>query len=120
MEITAILARRSYFRQTGCFPPQHLIILRRDVWERENWIARSLTDAFIRCSDQFAAARRSFPYVAAWLDIELGGDEALMEVDFHPCGFENNRRLSKSSDARCTTLASSVVWSPQRSILLNT
>ena len=48
---------RDYFQRTGCFPPQHLIILRRDVWEREKWVARSLTDAFIRCNDQFAAAQ---------------------------------------------------------------
>src|SRR5262249_19779201 len=48
---------RDYFRQTGCFPPRHLIILRRDVWEQNKWIARSLTDAFIRCNNQFAAAQ---------------------------------------------------------------
>src|SRR5215471_15607099 len=61
---------REYFRRTGCFPPQHLIILRRDVWERDKWIARSLTEAFIRCNDLFAAATR-FPYVSPWLDAEL-------------------------------------------------
>ena len=62
---------RDYFRQTACFPPQHLVILRRDVWERNNWIARSLTDAFIRSNDQFAAAQRNFPYASPWLDAEL-------------------------------------------------
>jgi 4,5-dihydroxyphthalate decarboxylase len=82
---------RDYFRRTGCFPPQHLIILRREIWEREKWIARSLTDAFIRCNDQFGAAQRSFPYVSPWLDIELEETEALMGADFHPYGFEKNR-----------------------------
>jgi 4,5-dihydroxyphthalate decarboxylase len=37
---------RDYFRRTGCFPPQHLVIVRRDVWEQNRWIARHLTDAF--------------------------------------------------------------------------
>lgn len=82
---------REYFRRTGCFPPQHLIILRRDVWERDKWIARSLTDAFIRCNDQFAAAQRSFPYVSPWLDAELEETEALMGADFHAYGYEKNR-----------------------------
>jgi 4,5-dihydroxyphthalate decarboxylase len=82
---------RDYFRQTGCFPPQHLVILRRDAWERDKWIARRLTDAFIRCNDQFAAAQRQFPYVSPWLDAELEETEALMGVDFHPYGFEKNR-----------------------------
>ena len=82
---------RDYFRRTGCFPPQHLVILRRDVWERDNWIARSLTDAFICCNDQFTAAQCQFPYVSPWLDAELEETEALMGADFHPCGFERNR-----------------------------
>jgi len=68
------------------------MILRRDVWERENWIARSLTEAFIRCNDQFATAQRRFPYVSPWLDIELEETEALMGIDFYPYGFEKNRQ----------------------------
>jgi 4,5-dihydroxyphthalate decarboxylase len=82
---------RDYFRRTGCFPPQHLVILRRDVWERDKWIARSLTDAFVRCNDQFTKAQRLFPYVSPWLDVELEETEALMGADFHPYGFEKNR-----------------------------
>jgi 4,5-dihydroxyphthalate decarboxylase len=84
---------RDYFRQTGCFPPQHLIILRRDAWEQNKWVARSLTDAFIRANDQFAAAQRNFPYVSPWLDAELEETEAVMGKDFHPYGFEKNREI---------------------------
>jgi len=68
------------------------VILRRDVWEREKWIARGLTEAFIRCNDQFAAAQRRFPYVSPWLDIELEETEALMGADFHAYGFKQNRK----------------------------
>ena len=82
---------RDYFRRTGCFPPQHLVILRRDVWECDKWIARSLTDAFVSCNDQFTKAQRLFPYVSPWLDVELEETEALMGADFHPYGFEKNR-----------------------------
>src|SRR5579863_993712 len=42
---------RDYFRQTGMFPPQHLVVLRRPVWEANKWIAPVLTDAFIRGND---------------------------------------------------------------------
>jgi 4,5-dihydroxyphthalate decarboxylase len=82
---------RDYFRRTGCFPPQHLVILRRDIWRQNKWIAPSLTDAFIRCNDRFTAAQRNFPYVSPWLDIELEQTEALMGADFHPYGFDKNR-----------------------------
>ena len=30
-----------YFRETGAFPPQHLIVLRRAVWEANPWIAKA-------------------------------------------------------------------------------
>lgn len=80
-----------YFRQTGMFPPQHLIVLRRAVWEANKWIARHLTDAFIRCNDVFGKAQRSFPYASPWLDAELEETEALMGTDFHPYGYAPNR-----------------------------
>jgi 4,5-dihydroxyphthalate decarboxylase len=67
------------------------VILRRDVWERDRWLARSLTDAFIRCNDQFTTAQRQFPYASPWLDAELEETEAVMGADFHPYGFERNR-----------------------------
>ena len=69
----------------------HLVVLRRAVWERDEWIARSLTDAFVRANRMFAAAQRNFPYVSPWLDIELEETEALMGTDFHPYGFAENR-----------------------------
>jgi 4,5-dihydroxyphthalate decarboxylase len=82
---------RDYFRHTGMFPPQHLIVLRRETWERNKWIAGALTDAFVRCNDVYTKAQRSFPYGSPWLDAELEETEALMGADFHPYGFDRNR-----------------------------
>jgi 4,5-dihydroxyphthalate decarboxylase len=83
---------QEYFRQTGAFPPQHLIVLRREAWEANRWIAPALTAAFIACNDTFTAAQKSFPYATPWLEAELESTEALMGVDFHPYGLEANRR----------------------------
>jgi 4,5-dihydroxyphthalate decarboxylase len=82
---------REYYRMTKVYPPQHLIVLRREVWERDKGLARSLTDAFIRSNEMFAAAQRNFPYVSPWLDPELEETEALMGSDFHQDGYERNR-----------------------------
>jgi 4,5-dihydroxyphthalate decarboxylase len=82
---------QDYFRRTGVFPPQHLIVLRREVWERDKWIARSLTEAFIRADAMFWQAQRNFPYVSPWLEAELEDTEALIGADFHADGFEKNR-----------------------------
>jgi 4,5-dihydroxyphthalate decarboxylase len=82
---------QEYFRATGAFPPQHLIVLRRETWEANRWIARNLTEAFIACNDTFTAAQRSFPYATPWLESELESTAAVMGADFHPYGLERNR-----------------------------
>lgn len=82
---------RAYFSAHRVYPPQHLVLLRRDVWERNKWLARSITNAFARCTELFNLATRQFPYVSPWLDIELEETAALMGEDFHPVGLEKNR-----------------------------
>ena len=82
---------QDYFRRTGMFPPQHLIVLRREVWEPDKWIARSLAEAFIAADRMFWEAQRNFPYVSPWLEAELEQTEALMGGDFHADGFDKNR-----------------------------
>ena len=82
---------QEYFRQTGAFPPQHLIVLRRAAWEANRWMAKSLTEAFIAGNDAFTAAQKSFPYATPWLEAELEDTAAVMGEDFHPYGLERNR-----------------------------
>ena len=81
---------QAYFRATGVFPPQHLILLHREVWQRDPWIAASLTEAFIACNDLFTQAQRNFPYASPWMEAELEDTAALMGEDFHPYGYDQN------------------------------
>src|SRR5437763_8065869 len=82
---------QDYFRRAGMFPPQHLIVLRREAWERDKWIARSLTEAFIRADAMFAEAQRNFPYVSPWLEAELEETAAVMGADFRAEWVEERR-----------------------------
>ena len=82
---------QEYFRATGAFPPQHLIVLRREMWDANRWIAKRLTDAFIAANDCFTAAQKGFPYATPWLEAELEATAAVMGDDFHPYGLERNR-----------------------------
>jgi len=80
-----------YFRKTGAFPPQHLIVLRREAWEANRWIAKSLTEAFSAANECFTASQKGFPYATPWLEAELEATAAVMGKDFHPYGVERNR-----------------------------
>ena len=81
----------TYFRATGAFPPQHLIVLRRAVWDAHPWIGRALTDAFIACETEFTAGLRGFPYATPWMEEDLANTHAVMGPDFHPYGFPATR-----------------------------
>ena len=84
-------AEAEYFKATGIFPPQHVVVVRRAIWEANPWIATALTEAFIAANDMFTAAQRNFPYASPWLDQELEATADLMGEDFHPYGFDANR-----------------------------
>lgn len=84
-----------YWQRTGIFPIMHVLAVRRDVFDRDPWIARELLKAFeiakhrsvVRALD-ITAPRFPIPWVAdhAARARELFGD------DFWPYGVEPNRR----------------------------
>lgn len=75
-----------YWRETGCFAPQHLITIRREAWQANPWIARALTEAFIACETMFTQAQRSFPYATPWMEAEVDHTTAIMGENYHPNG----------------------------------
>jgi 4,5-dihydroxyphthalate decarboxylase len=81
-----------YYRATKCYPPQHLIVLRRAVWEANTWLAKAITDAFVENNRVFATCLRNFPYASPWLDSELEEAEAVMGADYQPDGYEAGSR----------------------------
>jgi 4,5-dihydroxyphthalate decarboxylase len=79
-----------FYRTFKFFPPVHLVVLRRDVWERDRSLARRVTDAFTRADVRFAAMQRGFPYALPWEEAERDETEALMGRDWHATGVEPN------------------------------
>jgi 4,5-dihydroxyphthalate decarboxylase len=82
---------QAYFRATGAFPPQHLVVLKRAAWEANPWIAKSLTEALTAAENEFATAQHSFPYSTPWEEAELEAMRALMGPTAHAHGLEANR-----------------------------
>jgi 4,5-dihydroxyphthalate decarboxylase len=92
-------AEVSYFRETGIFPIMHVLVLRRDVYERNRWLARSLLDAFEEakalCEEGMgdtAAAR----YMLPWLHDEVARTKSLLGEDYWPYGLERNREVLRT------------------------
>jgi 4,5-dihydroxyphthalate decarboxylase len=85
---------RHYFRQTGIFPIMHVIVIRREVYEANRWIAQSLYKAFLE------AQRRSYEdlrenvvlkTMLPWLNSNVDEARDLMGEDFWPYGVERTQ-----------------------------
>jgi 4,5-dihydroxyphthalate decarboxylase len=83
-----------YFKRTSIFPIMHTVVIRRDVLERDAWIARSLFDAFVESKRRAMTELRN-PVVLSttlpWQIAEVEATQALMGDDYWPYGLEPNR-----------------------------
>jgi 4,5-dihydroxyphthalate decarboxylase len=85
---------RDYFRRTRVFPIMHTVVIRREVYERNPWIAQSLAKAFCVAQQetyadlsQTAALKAMLP----WLTAHVEDTRREMGDDFWPYGFHRNR-----------------------------
>lgn len=83
-----------YYRKTGIFPIMHVVVLRRDAYERDRWIAMNLLKAFEE------AKQRSLERLAdvgasqvplAWIADHARQWQSIAGEDFWPYGIERNR-----------------------------
>jgi 4,5-dihydroxyphthalate decarboxylase len=84
---------REYFRRTGIFPIMHTVVIRRELFDREPWVAQSLFKAL--CAAQ-RATYDDFSETAAlktmlpWLPAHLEETRREMGDDFWPYGLKRN------------------------------
>jgi 4,5-dihydroxyphthalate decarboxylase len=85
-----------YFRKTGLFPVNHVMIIRSQLLERNPWIATSLFDAFSRSKDLCLRRNREMAFEAnsyVWLDLLCEDLIATFGPDPFPYGFKKNEKM---------------------------
>jgi 4,5-dihydroxyphthalate decarboxylase len=83
-----------YFKRTGVFPIMHTIVVRRELLDREPWVARSLYDALCESKARAMAQLTEAVVLSVtlpWLIAEVESTTALMGADYWPYGVESNR-----------------------------
>jgi 4,5-dihydroxyphthalate decarboxylase len=85
---------QQYFRDTGIFPIMHTVVIRREVYEQNRWVAQALFKAFAEAQQQTyddlyvtAALKAMLP----WLTSHVEETRALMGDDYWTYGFHKNR-----------------------------
>jgi 4,5-dihydroxyphthalate decarboxylase len=84
-----------YFARTRIFPIMHTVVIRRDVYERDRWIAQSLVKALTEAKRMCAATiynTAALPYMLPWMNEEIESVRQLMGEDWWPYGVEPNRK----------------------------
>jgi 4,5-dihydroxyphthalate decarboxylase len=90
---TEALERR-YFEKTRIFPIMHLVVLKREVYERDRWVAMNLFKAFEQAKRASLARLTditSSHIPVPWMAEHAQRWQALAGEDFWPYGIEPNR-----------------------------
>ena len=82
---------QKYYAATRCYPPQHVMLIRREAWERHPSVGARLVELCNESDAAFQAAQRLFPYNSPWLIDDVEQAERIMGTDYHAHGLEKNR-----------------------------
>jgi 4,5-dihydroxyphthalate decarboxylase len=87
-------AEKEYFAATGIFPIMHVVVVRRDVYDRRPWVAQSLYKALLAAKDE-AYGRLydtgALRFMVPWLIPQIEETRNLLGEDYWPYGLEPNR-----------------------------
>jgi 4,5-dihydroxyphthalate decarboxylase len=89
-------AERDYYRRTRIFPIMHTVVIRREIYEHNRWIAQSLFKAFVEAQQK---TYEGFAQTAAWMSmlpwLVAHVEEARREFgeDWWPYGFHRNKAV---------------------------
>lgn len=87
---------RDYYRRTRIFPIMHTVVIRRDVYDANPWVAQSLYKAFVgaqRKTYQDFAETAALKAMLPWLTAHVEELRREFGPDWWPYGFAANRHV---------------------------
>ncbi|HEY7301487.1 MAG TPA: hypothetical protein VH684_26655 [Xanthobacteraceae bacterium] len=86
------VVEREFYLRTRIFPIMHLIVIRRDVYDRNPFVADSLYQAFVEAK-KLALARmhKGHPLMLPWVHDDIHEIDEVFGGDPYPYGIESNR-----------------------------
>jgi 4,5-dihydroxyphthalate decarboxylase len=89
----SVAAEKEYYAATGIFPIMHVVVVRRDVYERHPWVAQSLYKALLAAKQEAFANlydSSALRFMLPWLNHDLERAKALLGEDYWSYGLEAN------------------------------
>jgi 4,5-dihydroxyphthalate decarboxylase len=85
---------RDYYRRTKIYPIMHTVVIRRDIYDRDPWVAMSLYNAFCAAKDlccRLLLETGSPKATFGWLQAMIEEEQAVFGKDWFPYGVAPNR-----------------------------
>ena len=89
-------AEKEYFAATGIFPIMHVVVLRRDVYERYPWVAQSLYKAALLAKQEAMASlydSSALRFMLPWLNQDLETARDVLGDDYWSYGLAANEHV---------------------------
>lgn len=85
-------AEQTYALRTGISPLQHIVGIRRHVFERDPWLVKNLYQALEHSKQVWQASRRRLADALPWTLADIEESTALMGEDWYRNGVGPNRK----------------------------
>jgi 4,5-dihydroxyphthalate decarboxylase len=85
---------KDYYRRTKIYPIMHTVVIRREIYDRNPWVALSLYKALSQAKEysyRMVAEFGSPKVSSAWLQPLLEEEQEIIGKDWYPYGIEANR-----------------------------
>ena len=85
---------KDHYKRTGIYPIMHTVVIRREIYDRDPWIALSLYKAFCAAKDRCYAMLKEAgsPKVSvAWMQPMLEEEQEIFGPDWYAYGLDANR-----------------------------
>jgi len=89
-----VAVERDYFHRTKIFPIMHTVVIRRDLYEANPWVAQALYKAFVAAKSiayQMYGQTAAMTAMLPWLTAHVEEAKREMGEDWWPYGLEPNR-----------------------------
>lgn len=88
-----VATEKEYFADTGIFPIMHVVVVRRDVYDRHRWVAQSLYKALALAKQEALASlydTSALRFMLPWLSQDLEQTRTLLGEDYWSYGLHAN------------------------------
>lgn len=86
-------AEKEYYARTGICPAHHIVVMRRDAFDRDPMVAVKLYDALERSKQWWQSRRRGLAETTPWMEDEIAEAIRVFGGDWQPNGVNANATM---------------------------